>query len=188
MSLFKPRRLSTRLTVAGETPTSLAMCFRDLRSRRRASIRAKTCGGVGRYRRRGRELRSCRPAKPRLDSAQPTCAPYAGKRLRLVRAACGICPRSTSATTRSRPCGVSLMDVHSVLRVSLKLQQLRLPRSGPNEQPIETSHLGRATGKAPRKRGFAMLMPAADINNTERCARFFSDRLRPKPCGHLRKS
>src|SRR5690606_13020155 len=45
--------------------------------------------------------------------------------------------------TQRRQAGI-LMHVHSAPRRSLKCQQLQLPRSGPDGQPIERSHLALA--------------------------------------------
>ena len=49
LSLFSPRRFSTRLTVAGETPTVVAISlYRGMRWRRRLAMRSNDLlGGVG---------------------------------------------------------------------------------------------------------------------------------------------
>jgi hypothetical protein len=50
-----------------------------------------------------------------------------------------------SLSTNGRQTGI-LVDVHPVLSLEkLKPRQLQLPRSGPDGQPIESSHLGTAT-------------------------------------------
>jgi hypothetical protein len=61
---LRPRRFRMRLTVAGETPTSAAICWPVRRWRRKASTCSTTAAGVGRDRRCGRELRSASPARP----------------------------------------------------------------------------------------------------------------------------
>src|SRR6266849_9332940 len=59
--------------------------------------------------------------------------------------ACGVYPSSTTRRTiASRPAGVRgafLWTSIRFLRGSPKLQQLQLPRSEPNGQPVETSQL-----------------------------------------------
>jgi hypothetical protein len=47
-------------------------------------------------------------------------------------------------STNRRQTGI-LMDVHPVLPWNLKSQQPQLPRSGPDGQPIESSHLARVS-------------------------------------------
>jgi hypothetical protein len=103
LSLFKPSRRSTRLTVAGETPVSAAICLPVQRWRgSRSTFRTTSCG-VGQRSRRGRELRSRSPARP--------SARYRATHLRMVRgqtptanaAAFGVCPLITCRTIRSRP-------------------------------------------------------------------------------------
>jgi hypothetical protein len=53
--------------------------------------------------------------------------------------------QSLSLCEAQRQSGI-LVHVHPVLRESLKLRQLQLPRLGPDEQPDETSHLGQLRG------------------------------------------
>ena len=59
-------------------------------------------------------------------------------------AASGVCPlticRTNQLSTMRRQTGI-LMDVHPVLRGIAEASQLQLPRSGPDGQPIESSHL-----------------------------------------------
>src|ERR1019366_594873 len=50
---LRPRRLRMRLTVAGETPTSAAICLPVQRWRRNASTFSTMTAGVGLCRRRG---------------------------------------------------------------------------------------------------------------------------------------
>src|SRR4029077_3810084 len=130
LSLFSPSRRKTRLTVADETPTSTAISLPVQRCRRSRSLFARTAWGRGRCSRCGRDERS-------YDRANPSRR-YRSTHLRTVRertptasaTAPGVCPPSTCRTIRSRPRGVNL-----------KLQQPQLPRSEPDEQPNESSHL-----------------------------------------------
>src|SRR5262249_16587062 len=64
----------------------------------------------------------------------------------------GVCPLNAWRTMRSRPCGVRrafLCTFIRSLREILKPRQLQLPRSGPDGQPTESSHLAppRASSK-----------------------------------------
>src|SRR5215813_3865653 len=68
LSLLSPRRLSTRLTVAGETPTVVAISLPGMRWRRRLSMRSITSGGVGLRSRCGRELRRSEEHTSELQS------------------------------------------------------------------------------------------------------------------------
>lgn len=47
LSLLSPKRLRTRFTVAGETPTVVAIFLPSMRWPRRLSMRSITCGRVG---------------------------------------------------------------------------------------------------------------------------------------------
>ena len=132
-----------RLTVAGETPTSAAICLPVQRWRRSASTCSTTAAGVGRRRRCGREERSCKPANAFGAEARH---PFAHR----PRAdACGSCgglrrlpAQRPARTIRSRPSGVRRAFLWMFIRSSeesLKLRNLQLPRSGPDGQPIESS-------------------------------------------------
>jgi hypothetical protein len=63
-SLDRPRRRSTRETVAVDTPVSSAMRAPVMRSRRNCSMRLTTLGGVAARRCIGREERSLQPGRP----------------------------------------------------------------------------------------------------------------------------
>src|SRR6202035_5978804 len=102
--------------------------------------------GVGRYRRRGRELRSRKPSWPSLR--------YRSTHLRTVReqppaaslTAFGVCPLAPCRAIRSRPRGVRRAFLCTFIRFSLgilKSQQPQSPRSEPDGQPIESSQLER---------------------------------------------
>lgn len=58
------RRLRIRLTVAGETPTSVAICLPVQRRRRKASTRSRLATGVDRCKLCGRQERSLSPSTP----------------------------------------------------------------------------------------------------------------------------
>ena len=142
---LRPRRLRMRLTVAGETPASAAICLPVQRWRRSASTCSTIAGGVG----------LSQAMRPRGAIRQARPAPSASKRathLRTVRgqtpaaraAASGVCPLNNlphhSLSTMRRQTGI-LMDVHPVLRGITEASQPQLPRSGPDGQPIESSQL-----------------------------------------------
>src|SRR5262249_54469518 len=70
---------STRLTVAGETPTVVAISLPGMRWRRRLSMRSITSGGVGLRSRCGRELRSCSPTRPSCSRRSRHLRPVRGQ-------------------------------------------------------------------------------------------------------------
>ena len=120
---LRPSRLRMRLTVAGETPASAAICLPVQRWRRRASTCATTAAGVGRRRRCGREERSFSPARPSASKRATHLRTVRGQTPAARAAAFGVCPLRTCAhnplSTKRRQTGI-LVDVHPVLRESLK--------------------------------------------------------------------
>ena len=147
MSLFNPSRRKTRLTVADETPTSTAICLPVQRCRRSRSIFSITVWGVGRCSRCGRDERSCNPANPSRRYRPTHLRTVRGQTSAASATVSGVCPLSTCRTIRSRPRGVSRAFLCMFIWFSpwnLKLQQPQLPRSEPDEQPNESSHLAKA--------------------------------------------
>src|SRR4051812_27915261 len=168
----RPRRRRMRLIVAGETPTAAAMCWPVQRWRRRASMVATVAAGVGLCRRWGREERSCRPLTPSV-----------WKRATHLRAVLTVTPKAAATAftchhpphqfgSTVRQPGI-LMNVHPVLRGDAEASQLQLPRSEPDGQPNESSHLSRGAQAGQRMRA---VIPSFDRN---RCLeRTFPARLR----------
>ena len=74
-----------RLTVAGEMPSSAAICLPVQRWRRKASTLSTISGGVGRTADAAATSDPASLRRPRPGSAPAICAPFAGRRLRLVR-------------------------------------------------------------------------------------------------------
>ncbi len=146
-----------RLTVAGETPISAAICLPVQRWRRSATIRstivsaASACAADA-------AARSGPPGRPALRprSARPTCAPSWRQTPTAVATAFGVCPLPAPAAPS--PLDYAASDGHSCGRSSgpprnPEASQLQLPRSGPDGQPIESSHLARKPRhRAARKR------------------------------------
>jgi hypothetical protein len=106
-----------------------------------------------RYKRCGREERSCSPAR---SSAAKRATP-----LRTVRGqtpvaratASSVCPLDISITTRSRPNGVRrafLWMFRPALRGIAEASQLRLPRPAPDGRPVASSQLERFSIKRNR--------------------------------------
>src|SRR5580704_16416483 len=144
LSLFSPRRFSTRLTVAGETPTVVAISLPGMRWRRRLAMRSTTSGGVGWRSRWGRELRSCNPARPSCWKRSAHLRPVRGQTPTASLAASGVCPLTIILASRSRPCGVRRAFLWMSIRLSqgtLTSRQHQLPRPEPDGQPTESSHL-----------------------------------------------
>jgi len=107
-SLDRPRRRSTRETVAVDTPVSSAMRAPVMRSRRNCSMRLTTLGGVAARRCIGREERSCSPAGP---SASKRCTHLRAVRSLTLNAAAAAFkvrrPSLTACARANRPLGVS---------------------------------------------------------------------------------
>jgi hypothetical protein len=117
LSLFRPSRRRTQLTVARETPTCTAICLLVQRGRRSRSISTTATAGVT----DGADAGMSDPAtRPILhgDIDQPTSERSAGITPAASATASGVCPLSTSCTIRSRPAwrepGI-LVHVHPVL-------------------------------------------------------------------------
>src|SRR5258708_33029568 len=134
-----------RLTVAGDTPTSMAMCLPVWRCRRKASTAVHLDGGIWLGNERGLEERSRNPSTPSARNRPTHLATVFAVVLNRTAAAAFVRPPSiTLRTIASRPFGVRGAFLWASIRFSprnLKLQQPQLPRSGPNGQPPESSRL-----------------------------------------------
>ncbi|EGE60540.1 hypothetical protein RHECNPAF_14110020 [Rhizobium etli CNPAF512] len=136
--------------VAADTPVCLAMCLPVSRCQRNTAISPAMLVAVRLGLLLGRDGRSAMPAVP-------------SARKRAVQRATTfdvtpIYPRSIgfgASALKNGPCHLLstprcqtgiLVNVHSVLRESLKLRQPQLSRSGSNGQPIGSSHLARIRG------------------------------------------
>src|SRR5215218_4548809 len=113
-----------RLTVAGETPTVLAMCWPERRCRRKATTWSTMVGLVAARSRRGREERSTSPARPSAWNRATHLRAVRGQTPAARAAACGVCPTLKDGahdplSTERRQTGI-LMDVHPVLLGTLK--------------------------------------------------------------------
>src|ERR1700719_1436769 len=143
---FKPNRFKTRLTVAGETPVSRAIALPVRRWSRNAPIRAMTAfggGGVSRLRPRdpGPQTGDAFDGitrHPFADGARTDACGSSGGLRRL--SACHL--HDDSLSTNRRQAGI-VVDVHPVLLWNTEASQPQLPRSGPDGQPMESSHLER---------------------------------------------
>ena len=123
---LRPRRLRTRLTVAGETPTSGGDLLAGPALAAQGLDLLDDGAGVGRCRRCGREVRSARPARPSACEARPPiCAPSAGRRLRLVRRPSASARLDICRTIRSRPSGVRRAFLWMFIRSSEESLKLR---------------------------------------------------------------
>src|SRR5437762_1249188 len=151
-----------RLTVAADTPTSAAICLPVWRCRRKTSTAAHVAGGVWLGNERGLEERSRNPSTPSARNRSTHLATVFAVVLNRTAAAAFVRPSSiTLRTIASRPFGVRGAFLWVSIRFSprnLKLQQPQLPRSGPNGQPPESSHLG-AVGRRFRQRENRILRP-----------------------------
>src|SRR2546423_2166264 len=134
-----------RLTVAADTPTSAAICLPVWRCRRKTSTAAHVAGGVWLGNERGLEERSRNPSTPSARNRSTHLATVFAVVLNRTAATAFVRPSSiTLRTIASRPFGVRGAFLWVSIRFSLgtlKLQQPQLPRSGPNGQPPESSHL-----------------------------------------------
>src|SRR6266436_4479812 len=139
-----------RLTVAGDTPTLAAICLPVWRCRRNASIAEYVAGAVWLGKEWGREERSRNPSTPSARKRLTHLATVLAVVLKWRAAAALFRPPSTTLRTiASRPFGVRGAFLWVFIRSSgdwLKLRQLQLPRSGPDGQPPESSHLGLRQG------------------------------------------
>ena len=116
---LRPRRLRMRLTVAGETPTSAAICLPVKRWRRRADHLLDNGRGVGCRSRCGRDERSSNPARPSALKRATHLRTVRGQTPAARAAASGVCPLSTIARTmRSRPSGVRRAFLWMFIRFS----------------------------------------------------------------------
>ena len=158
-----------RLTVAGEMPSSAAICLPVRRYPTQSSppARQRPAALAGANGVAANCDRSAQPG-PHADSDQPTCERSAGRRPRFGNGRSRLpaldLPHNPLSTTRREP-GI-LMHVHPVLSFgTLKLRQLQFPRSEPDGQPIESSQLERF----PPATGLSPLIPAkAGIQSLER--------------------
>src|SRR5690606_22654148 len=121
---LRPRRLRTRLTVAGDTLSSAAICLPVQRCRRSASIRSITAIAVGRCKRCGRDERSFSPAMPSASSRATHLRAVRGQTPAARAAASGVCPLSTARARRSRPHGVKRAFLWTFIRSSLETEAL----------------------------------------------------------------
>src|SRR3984893_9994777 len=125
---FSPSRRRMRLTVAGDTPTSAAICLPVWRWRRNASITAHVAGAVWLGNERGLEERSCNPSTPSARNRSTHLATILGVMLNWRAAAAWLRPPSvTLRTIASRPLGVRgafLWLFIWSLRGTLKLRNL----------------------------------------------------------------
>src|ERR1700676_509777 len=136
-----------RLTVAGDTPTSAAICLPVWRWRRNASITAHVAGSVWLGNERGLEERSCNPSTPSARNRLTHLATILGVMLNWRAAAAWLRPPSiTLRTIVSRPLGVRGAFLWLFILVSpwnTEASQPQLPRFRPDGQPPESSHLER---------------------------------------------
>src|SRR3984957_6921019 len=96
-----------RLTVAGDTPTSTAICLPVQRCRRKASTMAHVAGAAWLGNERGLEERSRKPSTPSARNRSTHLATVLGVVLNWRAAAALLSPASTDRTMASRPFGVS---------------------------------------------------------------------------------
>src|ERR1700733_968133 len=116
-----------RLAVAGDTPTSTAICLPVQRCRRKASTTAHVAGAVWLGNERGREERSRKPSTPLARNRSTHLATILGVTLNWRAAAALLNPASTHRTMASRPFGVRgafLWLFIWSLRGTLKLRNL----------------------------------------------------------------
>lgn len=132
---LRPRRLRTRLTVAGDTLSSAAIRLPVKRCRRSASIRSTTAIGVGRCKRCGREERSCNPAMPSASKRATHLRAVRGQTPAARAAASGVCPLRTARARRSRPQGVKRAFLWTLIRSSSETEALTgvIPIAAANE-------------------------------------------------------
>jgi hypothetical protein len=116
--LFNPSRRRTRLTVAGETPVSEAICLPVRRWRRSRSISTTTAWGVGRCSRCGRDERSCNPASPSRRCRSTHLRTVRGQMPAASATASDVCPLATCRTMRSRPRGVGTQGAFNAARAA----------------------------------------------------------------------
>src|SRR6202049_1932763 len=95
-----------RLTVAGDTPTSAAICLPVWRWRRNASTTAHVAGAVWLGNERGLEERARKPSTPPVRNRSTHLATVFGVVLTWRAAAALLSPASTHRTMASRPFGV----------------------------------------------------------------------------------
>src|SRR5260370_34862016 len=88
-----------RLTVAGDTPTSMAMCLPVWRCRRKASTAVHLDGGVWLGNERGLEERSRNPSTPSARKRSTHLATVFGVVLNWRPAAASVTPPSTLTPT-----------------------------------------------------------------------------------------
>jgi hypothetical protein len=142
--LVQSKATQNRLTVAGETPVSVAICLPVQRWRRSRPISSTTTRGVGCRSRCGREERSCNPSNPSQRYRSTHFRTVRGQTPAASATASGVCPLSTLSynplSTARREPGI-LVHVHPVLPRIAEASQLQLPRSGPGGQPNESSQL-----------------------------------------------
>src|SRR5262249_47460748 len=126
-------------------PTSVAICLPVWRCRRNASTPAHVAAWVWLGNEWGREERSRNPSTPSARKRLTHLATVLAETLNWSAAAAFVRPPSiTLRTMASRPFGVRGAFLWVSIRSSgdwLKLRQLQLPRSGPDGQPPESSHL-----------------------------------------------
>src|SRR6185437_270898 len=100
-------RLRMRLTVAADTPTSVAICWPVWRCRRNVSITAHVAGAVWLGDERGLEERSRNPSTPSARKRLTHLATVLGVVLNWRAATALLSPASTTLRTiASRPLGV----------------------------------------------------------------------------------
>jgi hypothetical protein len=134
LSLLKPLRRRTGLTVAGETPTCTAICLPVQRCRRSYSISSTTPCGVGCRSRCGRGDRSCKPTNPSWRHRSTHFRTVRGQTPAARGAAFGVCrsppaaraPLDQAAST-GHSCGACSFGLRNT-----EASQSQRPLSGPD--------------------------------------------------------